>query len=547
MNFKELNIIPPILRALEEENYEVPTPIQEQAIEPILEGRDLLACAQTGTGKTAAFAIPTIQLLYKNNKNAYNKSAKRKIRALILTPTRELAIQIADSFKAYSKYINLKYGVVLGGVSQRTQEIMLRRGVDVLIATPGRLMDLMNQRLVKLDSVEIFILDEADRMLDMGFLPDVTKIAERTPEEKQTLLFSATIPNEISTISKQILKDPFRINIKPEQPTVDAITQKVYFVDKNNKINLLEYLLKDESVISALVFTRTKRGADRVVKDLEVCNIKALSIHGDKTQRARQTALNSFKRKEIRVLVATDIAARGIDIDELSHVINYDLPENAETYVHRIGRTGRAGLEGTAISFCNSDEKSLLVDIERYLRRHIDIVEDHPFPMLINTPTKRASNNRRRNNNASRRPVKKSYNNKRTNFDDNKKHGNNRSKFDDNKGLENKSLENKRSNSNPGKKGKYHKPSGYKKSNSYYMKGSYSLNEVDMGGSNSDNRESYKKDSYKKDSFNEGNTENKSYKKNNSNKKSYGNNKKNGYRKNYGNKKSNNKKSDSNN
>lgn len=382
MQFKELNINSSIISALEREGYTEPTPIQVQAIPPILEGRDLLGCAQTGTGKTAAFAVPTIQLL-SAEKTIGN--LKRKIRALILTPTRELAVQIYDSFCTYGRFSGLRCCVVYGGVSQKPSEIQLHNGVDILIATPGRLNDLIGQRLVDLQYIKIFILDEADRMLDMGFINDVKKVIEKTPKIKQTLLFSATIPPEITQMAGSLLVDPVKISITPESPTVDMIDQYLYFVDKANKRDLLLHILKDKAIFSALVFTRTKHGADRVVKELMREGISAAAIHGDKSQNARQAALNNFKSKLTRVLVATDIAARGIDIDELSHVINFELPNVPETYVHRIGRTGRAGLGGTAISFCDFEEKPLLKDIEKLIGKGIPLVEEHPYPLMITT------------------------------------------------------------------------------------------------------------------------------------------------------------------
>jgi ATP-dependent RNA helicase RhlE len=388
MQFKELNIIPSILKALSNENYTAPTPIQEEAIPVILSGRDLLGCAQTGTGKTAAFAIPTLQLL---SKEITRPTTQRNIRALIITPTRELALQIYESFCTYGKFTNLKSTVAFGGVSQKPQEEMLQRGVDILVATPGRLIDLMNQRLVDLRHLEIFILDEADRMLDMGFINDVKKIIAKTPVKKQTLLFSATMPSTIAELSRTLLNNPSKISITPESTTVDMIKQYVYFVDKENKKSLLLHILKDKSITSVLVFTRTKHGSDKLVRILQKAKVSAQAIHGDKSQGARQLALKNFKNKTLRVLVATDIAARGIDIEELSHVVNFDLPNVPETYVHRIGRTGRAGLGGTAISFCDFDEKELLADIQKLIRKSIAVVNDHPYPMLNNTPTIKAT------------------------------------------------------------------------------------------------------------------------------------------------------------
>ncbi len=392
MQFKELNIMQPILKALEKENYEVPTPIQEKAIPCILSGRDLIGCAQTGTGKTAAFAIPTLQLLSEDKTMG---TPQRKIRALIVTPTRELALQIYESFNTYGKYTRLRACVIFGGVSQKPQEEELQKGVDILVATPGRLNDLLNQKRIDLKSVKIFILDEADRMLDMGFIDDVKKIIAKTPVNKQTLLFSATMPTDVAKLANSMLKNPAKIEITPVSSTVETIEQYVYYVDKNNKKNLLVHLLKNETIVSALVFTRTKHGADRIVRQLAKDNVTAQAIHGDKSQGARQSALNNFKNKKLRILIATDIAARGIDIDELSHVINYDLPEVPETYVHRIGRTGRAGLGGVAISFCDFDEKEQLEDIQKLTRKRLTEVQEHPYPLVNNFPAPKTTQPRR--------------------------------------------------------------------------------------------------------------------------------------------------------
>jgi len=383
MNFEDLNVAPAILKALARENYTTPTPIQEQAIPPILAGRDLLGCAQTGTGKTAAFAVPILQRLGGEDKE---KSSKRTIRALILTPTRELALQIHESFEAYGSFTGLRSCVIFGGVSQIPQVEKLERGTDILVATPGRLNDLINQKLINLKQVKIFVLDEADRMLDMGFSHDVKKIIAKIPVKKQTLLFSATMPQQIKTMVDTILVNPIKVEVTPASSTVDIIEQSVYFVDKENKTNLLTHLLKNNELTSVLVFTRTKHGADRVVKKLIAAKIKAMAIHGNKSQGARQIALSSFKTSKIRVLVATDIAARGIDIDQLSHVINYDIPNSPETYVHRIGRTGRAGMDGTAIAFCDSEEKPLLKDIQKLIDKDIAPVMDHPYPLSGITP-----------------------------------------------------------------------------------------------------------------------------------------------------------------
>ncbi|MEG2087801.1 MAG: DEAD/DEAH box helicase [Angelakisella sp.] len=385
MNFNELNLIDPILTALQEQGYTEPTGIQAEAIPKILSGRDLLGCAQTGTGKTAAFAVPTLQLLSQTDSNGGGK----KIRSLVITPTRELAMQIYESFCTYGKHLRLRSCVIFGGVSQKPQETELRRGVDILVATPGRLNDLINQRLVDLGNVEILVLDEADRMLDMGFLNDVKKIIAKIPTKRQTLLFSATMPPDIARMADTILRNPEKVAITPVSSTVDAIEQRLYFVDKDNKKELLTWLLLDKSISSALVFTRTKHRADHVTKHLSHAGIPTQAIHGDKSQGARQLALSNFKAGKVRVLVATDIAARGIDIDDLSHVFNYELPEIPETYVHRIGRTGRAGLSGIAISFCDFNEKPLLADIEKLIGKRVPVVQNHPYPMVDFTPAEK--------------------------------------------------------------------------------------------------------------------------------------------------------------
>ena len=380
MSFEKLNLIEPILKALTTEGYITPTPIQEQAIPVVLEGKDLLGCAQTGTGKTAAFAIPILQNLYlqkQASKGAFN------IKALILTPTRELAIQIDESFAAYGKHTGLKHLVVFGGVSQYNQTNALRRGVDILIATPGRLLDLIEQRFISLQHIQTFVLDEADRMLDMGFIHDVKRIITKLPDKRQTLFFSATMPPEISKLSSSILTNPVRVEVTPVSSTAEKVEQAVYFVEKNDKRSLLIHLLKDPTIKSALVFARTKYGADKIAKELYRANIKVDAIHGNKSQAARQKALNDFKSGRIRVLVATDIAARGIDVDDLSHVINFELPNVAETYIHRIGRTGRAGLSGIALSFCDVEEREYLRDIHKLIDQAIPVVEDHPFPSAI--------------------------------------------------------------------------------------------------------------------------------------------------------------------
>jgi ATP-dependent RNA helicase RhlE len=393
MLFKDLNLTEPILKSLHEEGYTTPTPIQQQAIPLVLQGRDLLGCAQTGTGKTAAFAIPIIQLLGKTPVN----DKQKKIRCLILTPTRELAVQINESFEAYGRYTNINSTVVFGGVSQGPQTSALKRGVDILIATPGRLLDLMNQGHVHLKHVELFVLDEADRMLDMGFVNDVKKLITIIPKQKQTLFFSATMPKEIVKLADSILQNPAKVEVTPVSSTAETIQQELYFVDKGNKIWLLIHLLKDTNIKTALVFTRTKHGADKVVRMLDKHKIKSEAIHGNKSQNARQRALNSFKDQEIRVLVATDIAARGIDVDNLQFVINYEIPNQAETYVHRIGRTGLAGANGTAISFCDFEEKAFLKDIEKLIGLKIPVAEENPFPMMdFTVPEKKPQQQGRR-------------------------------------------------------------------------------------------------------------------------------------------------------
>ncbi|HCL57730.1 MAG TPA: DEAD/DEAH box helicase [Spirochaetia bacterium] len=379
MSFQKLNLIEPILKALEKEGYTQPTPIQQQAIPVVLEKKDLLGCAQTGTGKTAAFAIPILQILF----NEKNNNGPKGIKALILTPTRELAVQIGESFSAYGRFTRLRHTVVFGGVSQRPQVSAIRSGVDILIATPGRLLDLIQQGFIHLNQISMFVLDEADRMLDMGFINDIKKIIAKMPLKKQTLFFSATMPPEISKLAENILIDPAQVAVTPVASTVDMISQSVYFVDQSNKKSLLLHLLNQNNIDSALIFTRTKHGADRITKDIMNAGIYAEAIHGNKSQNARQNALNNFKAKRTKILVATDIAARGIDVDDLSHVINYELPEVPETYVHRIGRTGRAGLKGTALSFCNREERDSLRQIHKLIAKPIPVIEDHPFHMKI--------------------------------------------------------------------------------------------------------------------------------------------------------------------
>lgn len=395
MEFKDLNIIDPILEAIYEKGYNTPTEIQKEAITPILEGKDLLGCAQTGTGKTAAFAIPILQMLQGKRSET---TGEKKIKALILTPTRELALQIRDSFRTYGNRTNLSCSVIFGGVNQHSQITVLKKGVDILVATPGRLLDLINQRYARLGSVEYLVLDEADTMLDMGFIHDVKKIVSNIPDKRQTLLFSATMPAEISKLADSFLKNPTKIIVTPVASTVDKINQAVYYVDKRNKSLLLLDLLKKEAITSALVFTRTKHGANKLVQILQDNKINCAAIHGNKSQSARQLALSDFKSGKTTVLVATDIAARGIDIRDLPYVINFEMPNVAETYVHRIGRTGRAGLTGTAISLCDIDEMKDLRIIEKLTRKEIPVITDHPYPMLITDETPKAAKPNRSGN-----------------------------------------------------------------------------------------------------------------------------------------------------
>lgn len=405
MTFKELQVVAPILDALQDEGYTTPTPIQSQAIPFILDKKDVLGCAQTGTGKTAAFAIPILQLLSADT----NVSERKNIRTLILTPTRELAIQIGESFATYGKNLDIKHTVVFGGVNQFNQVNAIRKGVDILIATPGRLLDLVNQRIIHLQHIEIFVLDEADRMLDMGFIVDVKKIIQRIPAQRQTLFFSATMPREIQGLADSILNQPKKISVTPVSSTVEIINQSIYHVGKKEKKQLLQAILEDSSIERLLVFTQMKHMANRICQDLSKAGIKAEAIHGNKSQNARQQALQNFKSASTRVLVATDIAARGIDIDNLSHVINYDLPSSPETYVHRIGRTGRAGASGIAISFCDPDEVDMLFTIERTIGKNIPIdstiklsdLKPDLSPSAPDRAPRRFGNNSRTGNNSS--------------------------------------------------------------------------------------------------------------------------------------------------
>ncbi len=375
MTFSDLELIDKLVTALDKKGYKNPTPIQEQSIPHILEGKDIFGCAQTGTGKTAAFALPILQLLDANKP----KVPQKTIKALILAPTRELALQISANFLEYGSNLGITHTTIFGGVNQNPQVNAIKRGVDVVVATPGRLLDLMNQGFIKLNSIEFFVLDEADRMLDMGFINDIKKIITKLPVKRQTLFFSATAAPDIMKLANTILKNPVSVAVSPVSSTATLVKQTVYYVRKEYKRPLLKHILKDANIESALVFTRTKRGADKVAKELNGDGVKAEAIHGNKSQGARVKALKGFKDRTIRVLVATDIASRGIDVDKLSHVINYELPEQAETYVHRIGRTGRAGASGIAISFCTQDEMPYLKDITKLIKKDIEVVKSHPF------------------------------------------------------------------------------------------------------------------------------------------------------------------------
>lgn len=412
MLFENLDIIKPILQALQEEGYTKPTPIQEESIPHILNGKDLLGCAQTGTGKTAAFAVPILQNVVNALKT---EKGPKTISALILAPTRELAIQIGESFTTYGQHVPVRTAVIFGGVPQNPQTKAIKNGIDVLVATPGRLIDLVNQKFIDLSNVKYFVLDEADRMLDMGMINDVKKIISKLPKSRQNMLFSATMPKEILSLVNTILKNPVKIEVTPVSSTIDTITQGLYYVGKKHKKQLLVEILKDKTITSVLVFSRTKRGANMITKDLANSGIEAQAIHGNKSQNARQLALNNFKEGKIRVLVATDIAARGIDVDELSHVINFDLPEVPETYVHRIGRTGRAGQTGVALSFCDEEEKEYLKGIEKLICKKIPLIEENPFKLTASDiaaekkDAATAKNSRRtfNNNNNNRRKVSK--------------------------------------------------------------------------------------------------------------------------------------------
>ena len=416
MTFKSLGVIDPILKAIEAEGYSHPTPIQEKSIPILLEGKDLLGCAQTGTGKTAAFAIPILQSIYNNPQNS---KGRRKIRALVVTPTRELAIQIAESFTTYGKHTGIRNTVIFGGVKQLAQTQSLNRGIEILIATPGRLLDLIDQGFVSLVDIEYLVLDEADRMLDMGFIHDIRKIIAKLPVKRQSLFFSATMPPDIVQLSRKILGNPEKVTVQPEQTTAEKVEQFLYYVSKKDKPKLLLHILKTDELGSVLIFTRTKHGANKIVKILDKASIDSDAIHSNKSQGARQRALSNFKSGKTKILIATDIAARGIDIDELSHVINFDLPNIAESYVHRIGRTGRAGASGIALSFCDGEERAYLKDIQKLIDRNIPVIDDQPFvddgteviakktakpkkPYFKSRPAN-SSNNRTTNNNRHKR------------------------------------------------------------------------------------------------------------------------------------------------
>jgi ATP-dependent RNA helicase RhlE len=393
MPFQSLELSSQIIKAITEQGYTSPTPIQSQSIPLILQGKDLMGCAQTGTGKTAAFSMPVLHMLAKNK----STEKKRPIRGLILTPTRELAMQIGESLFAYGKYTGLTFTTIFGGVTPVRQIRALQKGVDILVATPGRLLDLFSQGHISLKNIELFVLDEADRMLDLGFINDIQKILLAVPKKRQSLFFSATMEPQIIKLANTILVNPMQVKVTPISSTAETIKQFLYYVDKPNKNNLLIDVLANPEIKSCLIFTRTKHAADKVVTMLNTNKIRAEAIHSNKSQGARQAALNNFKARTTRVLVATDIASRGIDVDNLEHVINYDIPNVAETYVHRIGRTGRAGNKGTAISFCDAEEKPYFKSIEKLIAKNITIVKEHPFPLLINNPPKTIGVNTRGN------------------------------------------------------------------------------------------------------------------------------------------------------
>lgn len=410
MTFKDLELIEPILKALQDKGYQRPTPIQEQSIPILLRGKDLLGCAQTGTGKTAAFAIPIIQQIQNN---IASEKGNRKVKALVVTPTRELAIQIADNFTDYTKFTKLRNTVIFGGVSQHKQTNALRKGVDILVATPGRLLDLIDQGFISLDHIEYFVLDEADHMLDMGFIHAIKKIIALLPSKRQSLFFSATMPPKIVTLTKKILVNPEKVTIKPAQATAERVEQAVYFVSKKEKIQLLVHIINEKKVDSCLVFSRTKHGANKIVRLLQRNNINAAAIHGNKSQVARQKALKEFKDGKTKVLVATDIAARGIDVAELELVVNYDLPNVPETYVHRIGRTGRASASGIALSFCMAEERPYLKDIQKLIGQNVPVIAEHPFVQNSNQASPPKEARPPRNTRSGRNRNNKPYNQRR--------------------------------------------------------------------------------------------------------------------------------------
>ncbi len=429
MTFKELGLTEPILKALEEQGYTNPTPIQEQSIPILLKGKDLLGVAQTGTGKTAAFGIPILHHLYERISLRDNK---RKVKALVVTPTRELAIQIGENFTAYGKHTGLRNTVIFGGVKQAKQVNALKSGVDILIATPGRLLDLMNQGFITFRDLEFVVLDEADQMLDMGFIHDIKKIIAKLPSKRQSLFFSATMPKTIVELSRKMLGDFERVTIKPEQATAEKVAQGVYFVSKANKPKLLIHLLKDRAEDSVLVFSRTKHGANKIVKKLDQAGIRSAAIHGNKSQTARQKALGAFKEGTLKVLVATDIAARGIDVDDLALVINFDLPNVSETYVHRIGRTGRANASGIALSFCMAEERPYLKDIEKLIKQQVPRLGDHPYmdeaseqETVVRKPSQKSRNNSSRNQNRSGNSNRNKNRNRNRNKNRNRNRNNN--------------------------------------------------------------------------------------------------------------------------
>lgn len=407
MTFYDLNIIKEVRKSIDEKGYESPTPIQEKAIPLLLDGKDILGSAQTGTGKTAAFALPIIQSIYEQK----HQLKRFQVSALVLTPTRELANQVSQSFRTYAKHTGLRHTVIYGGVSQKKQEMAIRKGVDIIIATPGRLLDLLRQRVIRLEDIKYFVLDEADRMLDMGFIVDIYEIIKYMPEKRQTMLFSATMPKDIEKLANAILKDPERIAISPVTETIDQISQSIYHLDKKDKNALLFHLIEELQMDSLLVFTRTKHGATQLVNTLVHKGYKADAIHGNKSQAARERALFDFKKGKTKILVATDVASRGIDIKQLNFVVNYDLPEDPETYIHRIGRTGRAGQSGVALSFCDKTTRKLLINIERHIKEKIPVVGYHPFMQVEEKPKTDSNKNKNKNKHKknNQNPKKKYY------------------------------------------------------------------------------------------------------------------------------------------